>query len=82
MPLPFYRVIREKRSDNILNINTFLIILSILFLIGALPTWPHSINWGYYPQRWTGLGPPDPARTGHDWTALTTASLRGRYGYP
>ena len=26
----------------------------ILFLIGALPTWPHSQNWGYYPSG--GLG--------------------------
>jgi hypothetical protein len=27
-----------------------LIVLLILMLIGALPTWPHSRNWGYYPS--------------------------------
>jgi Protein of unknown function (DUF3309) len=31
-----------------------LIVLLVLFLIGALPTWPHSANWGYYPSG--GLG--------------------------
>jgi len=27
----------------------------ILALIGALPTWPHSRNWGYYPTGGLGL---------------------------
>ena len=31
-----------------------LIILLVLVLVGALPTWPHSKNWGYYPSG--GLG--------------------------
>jgi len=31
-----------------------LIVVLILVLIGALPTWPHSRNWGYYPTG--GLG--------------------------
>jgi hypothetical protein len=30
-------------------LGTILIVVLILFLIGALPTWPHSRNWGYYP---------------------------------
>jgi hypothetical protein len=34
---------------------TILIILLILLLIGALPTWPHSRNWGYYPSGGLGL---------------------------
>lgn len=34
--------------------STILLILLILILIGALPTWPHSRNWGYYPS--AGLG--------------------------
>jgi hypothetical protein len=29
---------------------TILMIALILVLIGALPTWPHSRNWGYYPS--------------------------------
>jgi hypothetical protein len=33
---------------------TILLIVLILMLIGALPTWPHSRNWGYYPSG--GLG--------------------------
>ena len=31
-----------------------LIILLVLFVLGALPTWPYSANWGYYPVG--GLG--------------------------
>jgi hypothetical protein len=31
-----------------------LLIVLILLLVGALPTWPHSRNWGYYPTG--GLG--------------------------
>ncbi len=29
---------------------TILLILLILLLIGALPTWPYSSNWGYFPS--------------------------------
>jgi len=32
-----------------------LVILLVLVLIGALPTWPHSRNWGYYPSSGIGL---------------------------
>jgi hypothetical protein len=35
-------------------LGTILIVILILMLIGALPTWPHSRNWGYYPTG--GLG--------------------------
>lgn len=31
-------------------LGTILIILLILFLVGALPTWDHSRNWGYGPS--------------------------------
>ena len=31
-------------------IGTIVIILLILFLVGALPTWPHSQSWGYAPS--------------------------------
>jgi hypothetical protein len=34
---------------------TILLILLILILIGALPTWPHSRGWGYYPSGGIGL---------------------------
>jgi Protein of unknown function (DUF3309) len=32
-----------------------LIVVLILVLIGALPTWPHSRSWGYYPSSGIGL---------------------------
>ena len=32
-----------------------LIVILILILVGALPTWPHSKNWGYYPSGGLGL---------------------------
>jgi hypothetical protein len=34
---------------------TILIIILVLILIGALPTWPHSRSWGYYPSGGLGL---------------------------
>jgi hypothetical protein len=34
---------------------TILIIILILLLIGALPTWPYSSGWGYYPSGGVGL---------------------------
>ena len=34
---------------------TILLIVLILVLIGALPTWPHSRSWGYYPSGGAGL---------------------------
>jgi len=36
-------------------LGTILLIALILFLIGALPTWPHSRSWGYYPSGGAGL---------------------------
>lgn len=38
-----------------MTIGTVLLVLLILFLVGALPTWPHSKNWGYYPSSGLGL---------------------------
>jgi len=36
-------------------LSTILIIVLILLLIGALPTWPYSAGWGYYPGGGLGL---------------------------
>jgi hypothetical protein len=36
-------------------LGTILIIILILLLIGALPTWPYSTDWGYYPGGGLGL---------------------------
>jgi Protein of unknown function (DUF3309) len=35
--------------------STILMVLLILLLIGALPTWPYSRSWGYYPSGGLGL---------------------------
>ncbi|MCK9197255.1 MAG: DUF3309 domain-containing protein [Syntrophales bacterium] len=34
---------------------TILIVILILVLVGALPAWPHSKSWGYYPSGGLGL---------------------------
>ncbi len=34
---------------------TILLIILVLILIGALPTWPYSAGWGYYPSGGLGL---------------------------
>jgi hypothetical protein len=36
-------------------LGTVLIVIVILMLLGVLPTWPHSRNWGYYPSGGLGL---------------------------
>ena len=38
-----------------MSISTILLILLVLLLIGALPTWPYSGGWGYYPSGGLGL---------------------------
>jgi hypothetical protein len=36
-------------------LGTILLIILILLLIGALPSWPYSAGWGYYPSSGLGL---------------------------
>jgi uncharacterized protein DUF3309 len=36
-------------------VRTILLIVLILLLLGALPTWPYSAGWGYYPSGGLGL---------------------------
>jgi hypothetical protein len=36
-------------------LGTVLVVLLVLMLLGALPTWPHSRDWGYYPSGGLGL---------------------------
>lgn len=38
-----------------MSIGTVILIVLVLFLLGALPTWPHSKKWGYYPSGGLGL---------------------------
>jgi hypothetical protein len=36
-------------------LSTLLIVILVLMLLGAVPRWPHSRNWGYYPSGGLGL---------------------------
>jgi hypothetical protein len=38
-----------------MTLGTILLIVLILLLLGALPSWPHSRSWGYYPSGGRGL---------------------------
>ena len=38
-----------------MSISTILLIILVLLLIGALPAWPYSSGWGYYPSGGMGL---------------------------
>jgi hypothetical protein len=38
-----------------MSLGTILLIILILMLIGVIPTWPHSQNWGYAPSGGLGL---------------------------
>ncbi len=36
-------------------LGTILLIVLVLMLLGALPSWPHSRNWGYFPSGGLGM---------------------------
>lgn len=38
-----------------MNVATLLIVLLVVLLLAALPTWPYSSAWGYYPSGGLGL---------------------------
>jgi len=38
-----------------MTLGTILLIVLLLVLIGAIPSWPHSRDWGYYPSGGIGL---------------------------
>ena len=38
-----------------MTISTVLLVVLVLILVGALPTWPHSRSWGYAPSGISGL---------------------------
>lgn len=38
-----------------MGLGTILLIILVLMLLGAIPTWPHSRNWGYGPSGVLGL---------------------------
>jgi hypothetical protein len=38
-----------------MSVSTILLVVVVLLLVGALPTWQHSANWGYFPSGGLGL---------------------------
>jgi hypothetical protein len=38
-----------------MSLGTILLIILVLMLVGALPSWPHSANWGYFPSGGLGI---------------------------
>jgi hypothetical protein len=46
---------RFAANERKLMLGTVLLVLLVLMLLGALPTWPHSRSWGYYPSGGLGL---------------------------
>lgn len=38
-----------------MTVGTVLLVVLVLFLVGAIPAWPHSRNWGYGPSGGLGL---------------------------
>jgi asparagine N-glycosylation enzyme membrane subunit Stt3 len=45
----------NKQKERRVMLGTVLLIVLILLLLGALPTWPYSGSWGYYPSGGLGL---------------------------
>lgn len=48
-------LLRVNSEEKTVSLGTILLVVLILLLIGALPTWPHSKAWGYYPSGGIGL---------------------------
>lgn len=44
-----------QTEENEMSFGVILLIVLILVLIGAIPTWPHSRSWGYAPSGGLGL---------------------------
>jgi hypothetical protein len=44
-----------KIEEKYMSVGTILLIVLILMLIGAIPSWPHSRSWGYGPSGGLGL---------------------------
>jgi hypothetical protein len=47
--------IETRPRGEAMSTRTILIVVLLLLLLGALPTWPYSAGWGYYPSGGLGL---------------------------
>jgi hypothetical protein len=48
-------VAEKPREANKMGIGTILLVVLVLALLGVIPTWPHSREWGYGPSGGIGL---------------------------
>jgi Protein of unknown function (DUF3309) len=46
---------QTDHAESNMSLGTILLIVLILLLVGALPSWPHSASWGYGPSGGLGL---------------------------
>jgi hypothetical protein len=44
-----------RDSERLMSIGTILLIALVLLLLGAVPAWPYSRNWGFYPSGLVGV---------------------------
>lgn len=51
LPFPIHSFLKP----NLIMLGTILLIVLVLMLLGTIPTWPHSRNWGYGPSGGVGL---------------------------
>jgi hypothetical protein len=49
------RHVWNKHEPGSARVSTILLIILIVLLLGALPTWPYSAHWGYFPSGGLGL---------------------------
>jgi hypothetical protein len=49
------RCLALKKGETQMSISLILLIILVLLLVGALPAWPHSSGWGYWPSGGLGL---------------------------
>jgi hypothetical protein len=52
---PLASFLRWPWPEVIAGMTTILLVIVILLVLGALPTWPYSSGWGYYPSGGLGL---------------------------
>jgi membrane protein YdbS with pleckstrin-like domain len=45
----------DNEKELVMTISAILLILLVLLLVGALPAWPYSTGWGYWPSGGLGL---------------------------
>lgn len=56
--VPDVLVLREFRfnqPEDLMGLGTILLVILVLLLVGAIPSWPHSRSWGYGPSGGLGL---------------------------